>query len=166
MRRSICTGGASVSTRTLVQLWIAELAALARVFPQANAKTEDGRKPAAIIILALHLKGLVIELTGVAMGKLARFAVIAVVVMGISSLQPVSAWGPEGHTWINEVAAEKLPKSMPSFLHKAADRLGYLGPEPDRWRNQNGEPELKYSQEADHFIDLERLPADFGEFPL
>jgi hypothetical protein len=54
---------------------------------------------------------------------------------------------------------------MPAFFTKAYARLGWLGPEPDRWRNQNGEPELKYSQEADHFIDMERLPADFGDFP-
>ncbi|MCU1284993.1 MAG: nuclease [Acidobacteriales bacterium] len=100
------------------------------------------------------------------MGKFLRFAVVAVVmVIGASSLQHVNAWGEDGHTWINQVAAEKLPKSMPEFMRKAVDRLGYLGPEPDRWRNQNSEPELKFSQEADHFIDMERIPADFGEFP-
>src|SRR5258707_409426 len=75
------------------------------------------------------------------------------------------AWGNEGHTWINEVAALKQPKSTPGFFTKASARLAWLGPEPDRWRNQNGEPELKWSQEADHYIDLERLPADFGAFP-
>jgi hypothetical protein len=32
----------------------------------------------------------------------------------------------------------------------------YLGPEPDRWRNQ-GEWALKEAQEPDHFIDLERI---------
>src|SRR6267378_1587142 len=100
------------------------------------------------------------------MGKFARWTVVVLIVLAISGLQHLSAWGNEGHTWINEVAAMKLPKSMPNFLQKAADRLGYLGPEPDRWRNQNGEPELKYSQEADHFIDLERLPVDFGDFPV
>lgn len=100
------------------------------------------------------------------MVKLARWVGVLLIVVAISGLQHLNAWGSEGHIWINEVAAMKLPKSMPSFLQKAADRLGYLGPEPDRWRNQNGEPELKYSQEADHFIDMERWPADLGEFPV
>jgi hypothetical protein len=100
------------------------------------------------------------------MRNLARGIVVVLIAIVIAGRQPANAWGQEGHTWINEVAAMKLPKSMPSFLHKAADRLGYLGPEPDRWRNQNGEPELKYSQEADHFIDIERWPAEFGDFPV
>jgi hypothetical protein len=99
------------------------------------------------------------------MRRLARCVVVFVMVVSFSVLQPVNAWGPDGHTWINEVAADKLPKTMPMFLHKAADRLGYLGPEPDRWREKETEPELKFSQEADHFIDLEALPPDFGEFP-
>lgn len=77
----------------------------------------------------------------------------------------LGAWGNDGHTWINEVAATKLSKDMPKFFSDANARLGWLGPEPDRWRNQNSEPELKYSQESDHFIDMEALPADFGDFP-
>jgi hypothetical protein len=78
---------------------------------------------------------------------------------------PAHAWGNEGHTRINRVAAQKLPKSMPLFFRQAVDRLGYLGPEPDRWRNKASEPALKYAQEPDHFIDMERIPADFGELP-
>ena len=75
------------------------------------------------------------------------------------------AWGNDGHMWINYAAAKALPKSMPSFLRKAADRLAYLGPEPDRWRNPNSEPTLKYGQEPDHFFNSEQLPADFGPLP-
>ncbi|MBV8206566.1 MAG: nuclease [Acidobacteria bacterium] len=52
---------------------------------------------------------------------------------------------------------------MPAFLREAAERIGYLGPEPDRWRNRS-EYELKEAQEPDHFIDLERLQG-FGELP-
>jgi hypothetical protein len=84
----------------------------------------------------------------------------------ISSNVPAHAWGNEGHVRINRVAAQKLPKSMPLFFRLAVDRLGYLGPEPDRWRNKEGEPALKYAQEPDHFIDIERIPADFGELPV
>jgi hypothetical protein len=84
----------------------------------------------------------------------------------VSSSLPAHAWGNEGHTRINRVAAQKLPKSMPLFFRSAVDRLGYLGPEPDRWRNKESEPALKYAQEPDHFIDMERIPADFGELPV
>lgn len=95
-----------------------------------------------------------------------KFAFITLIVFAITAATiQLGAWGNEGHTWINEVAALKQPKSMPAFFTKASARLGWLGPEPDRWRNQAGEPELKYSQEADHYIDMERLPADFGDLP-
>jgi len=72
-------------------------------------------------------------------------------------LQPAAfGWGEDGHQLINRVAAEKVPASMPSFLREAADRIAYLGPEPDRWREKS-ELQLKNSQEPDHFIDLERI---------
>jgi hypothetical protein len=93
---------------------------------------------------------------------------LIIIAIGTAAIQ-LGAWGNEGHVWINEVAAQKQPakgpNAMPKFFTNASARLGWLGPEPDRWRNQNGEAELKYSQEPDHFIDIERLPADFGEFP-
>lgn len=77
---------------------------------------------------------------------------------------PSAAWGPEGHIWINHAAAKKIPRSMPAFLRNAAGRIGYLGPEPDRWRSTT-EPFLKNAQEPDHYIDLERLEG-FGELPV
>jgi len=87
--------------------------------------------------------------------------------------QPESAlgWGNEGHTYINRVAAQKIPADMPRFLRRssAVAEIAYLGPEPDRWRSAS-EYALKNAQEADHFIDLERvdwldpLPAGRYEF--
>jgi hypothetical protein len=65
-------------------------------------------------------------------------------------------WGSEGHVYINQVATEKIPTSMPSFIRLAKARIAYLGPEPDRWRG-NSEYTLKNAQEPDHFIDLERV---------
>jgi hypothetical protein len=70
--------------------------------------------------------------------------------------QPSAAWGNEGHTAINRVAAQKIPASMPRFLRRAVVEIAYLGPEPDRWRNP-AEFALKNAQEPDHFIDLERV---------
>jgi hypothetical protein len=66
------------------------------------------------------------------------------------------AWGNEGHTYINRVAAEKIPGTMPRFLRRAVVEIAYLGPEPDRWRSPS-EFALKNAQEPDHFIDLERV---------
>jgi hypothetical protein len=66
------------------------------------------------------------------------------------------AWGNEGHTYVNRVAAQKIPVSMPRFLRRAVVEIAYLGPEPDRWRNP-AEFALKNAQEPDHFIDLERV---------
>jgi hypothetical protein len=65
-------------------------------------------------------------------------------------------WGNEGHTYVNRVAAEKIPADMPRFLRKAVVEIAYLGPEPDRWRSPT-EFALKNAQEPDHFIDLERV---------
>ena len=66
------------------------------------------------------------------------------------------AWGNEGHTYINRVAAQKIPATMPGFLRLAVAEIAYLGPEPDRWRSPS-EFALKNAQEPDHFIDLERV---------
>ncbi len=73
-------------------------------------------------------------------------------------LQPDAAlgWGNEGHTYVNRVAAEKIPASMPRFFRRAVAEIAYLGPEPDRWRSST-EFALKNAQEPDHFIDLERV---------
>ena len=68
----------------------------------------------------------------------------------------VFGWGNEGHTYVNQVAAQKIPRGMPQFFRHAVAELAYLGPEPDRWRNP-AEAALKNSQEPDHFIDLERV---------
>jgi len=75
-------------------------------------------------------------------------------------------WGSLGHTDINQVAAEKIPASMPKFLRSksAIQKIAYLGPEPDRWRD--GAPSaLNYAQAPDHFIDLERIEG-LGPLPM
>ena len=92
--------------------------------------------------------------------KTRRFGrgLVSLGVTALLLLQSVGAgaWGNEGHTAINRVAAQKIPATMPSFLRRAVVEIAYLGPEPDRWRNPS-EFALKNSQEPDHFIDLERV---------
>jgi hypothetical protein len=70
--------------------------------------------------------------------------------------QAAWGWGSDGHMYVNKVAAEKLPQDVPVFLRRAVSELAYLGPEPDRWR-ENSDPALKSAQEPDHYIDLEKL---------
>ena len=82
-------------------------------------------------------------------------------------------WGSDGHTIINRVAMETLPRDMPAFLRtpQALDEVVYLGPEPDRWRS-SAAPELGAAEAPEHFIDLELadlaapdgLPAQRYEF--
>jgi hypothetical protein len=81
---------------------------------------------------------------------------MAVVACLIVQTQPAAAWGNEGHTYVNRVAAQKIPISLPLFFRRAVEEIAYLGPEPDRWRSST-EFALKNAQEADHFIDLERV---------
>ena len=78
------------------------------------------------------------------------------VVLVLFQAPAASAWGNEGHTYVNHVAAQKIPADLPRFLRRAVAEITYLGPEPDRWRNPS-EYALKNAQEPDHFIDLERV---------
>src|SRR5258707_7411084 len=85
-------------------------------------------------------------------------SVISLLLIALILMQSEAAfaWGNEGHTYVNRVAAEKIPVSMPRFLRRAVVEIAYLGPEPDRWRSPS-EFALKNAQEPDHFIDLERV---------
>ena len=92
--------------------------------------------------------------------KIRRFRrgliILALIALVLIQSNVAFAWGNEGHTYINRVAAEKIPATMPRFLRRAVVEIAYLGPEPDRWRNP-AEFALKNAQEPDHFIDLERV---------
>ncbi len=96
-------------------------------------------------------------------GSRLRRALALLLAILLLAPSPAVAWWDTGHVVINRVAAQKVPSSMPGFLRKAADRVAYLGPEPDRWREKT-EFSLKNSQEPDHYIDLERV-ADIPELP-
>jgi hypothetical protein len=82
--------------------------------------------------------------------------VAAAVLVPLVAVPSSFAWGNEGHTEINQVAAQTLPSDVPAFLRtqEAINTIAYLGPEPDRWRNP-AEAELVSAQAPEHFIDLE-----------
>src|SRR5215831_3703659 len=70
-------------------------------------------------------------------------------------------WGPHGHELSGRAAAMKLPEQTPKFFRNAVDQLGYLNPEPDRWRDR-AESDLDKALDSayapDHFLDLELVP--------
>ena len=93
-------------------------------------------------------------------------AAVASALISVLASQPAWAWGSDGHRMINRLAAQYLPADVPAFLRNgnALDTLDYLGPEPDRWRQRDAEPELVATQAPDHFIDMEYADL-IGTFP-
>ena len=83
-------------------------------------------------------------------------ALTAVTVLVVPAL--LFAWGDVGHRLTGEAAALKMPPSTPAFFRNAAKQLGYLNPEPDRWKDRaesQMDPALDRGTFPDHFIDIE-----------
>jgi len=73
------------------------------------------------------------------------------------------AWGEAGHRMTGEAAALSVPGSMPAFFRRASKQLGYINPEPDRWKDRverDADRALDGAFNADHFIDTEMVPPD------
>jgi hypothetical protein len=85
-----------------------------------------------------------------------RLAASILLVICVTPYNLMWGWGSDGHMYVNQVAARKLPSDVPAFVRGAVAELAYLGPEPDRWRD-GSDPALKSAQEPDHYIDLERI---------
>ena len=81
--------------------------------------------------------------------------VVAGLVMGAA--HPAWAWGRDGHMMVNLLAQQNLPADVPAFLRNghARDVIEWMGPEPDRWKQRDAEPELVATQSPDHFLDME-----------
>src|SRR6476661_4553301 len=84
-------------------------------------------------------------------------------ILGANLVAPavVFAWGEVGHRISGEAAALNMPPSMPAFFRNAVQQLGYLNPEPDRWRDRgesNLDPALSQGTAPEHFIDIEMAP--------
>jgi hypothetical protein len=85
--------------------------------------------------------------------------------LALTLAPPAGAWGEEGHRYINRVAAEHMPEDMPAFFRNAAARLSFLGPEPDRWRdNKELYKALSSVNGPDHFINIDK-PENFEAMP-
>lgn len=94
-----------------------------------------------------------------------RILPILVAALALLSPHPGYAWGNEGHSLVNRLAALHLPADTPAFLRSpaAVREIEYLGPEPDRWRNP-AEAELDAAQAPEHFLKLELADA-LGPLP-
>jgi len=91
--------------------------------------------------------------------RIIAFTAAAALVVLLPAL--VFAWGDVGHRIVGEAAALRLPNAAPAFLRSAAKQLGYLNPEPDRWRSRaesSMDAALDRGTQPDHFIDLEMAP--------
>jgi len=92
-------------------------------------------------------------------------SLVIAVFLVLSLAPPASAWGEEGHRYINRVAAEHMPADMPLFFRNAGARLTFLGPEPDRWRDTKElNKALGEGNGPDHFVDIDK-PENFEALP-
>jgi hypothetical protein len=85
-------------------------------------------------------------------------AVASVIVAVLAAPAVLFAWGDAGHRLTGEAAALRLPSAMPAFFRSASRQLGYLNPEPDRWKERaerNLDPALEGGTGPDHFMDTE-----------
>jgi len=88
--------------------------------------------------------------------NLARVILTAALVVGFGE----TAFGFDylRHRLINRLALGTLPKEFPAFvrLPANAERIQFLGGEPDRWRN-NRDRALRHLNNPDHYFDVEYL---------
>jgi hypothetical protein len=97
--------------------------------------------------------------------KLVGALLVVSIAISLALAPEAGAWGEEGHRYINRVAAERMPDDMPPFFKAAAARLSFLGPEPDRWRdNKELYKALTEVNAPDHFVDIDK-PENFDAFP-
>ncbi len=87
--------------------------------------------------------------------------VILTLVAVVAAPAVLFAWGEVGHRITGEAAALAMPAATPAFFRNAARELGYLNPEPDRWKDraeQTLDPALSGESSPDHFLDMEAAP--------
>ena len=84
-------------------------------------------------------------------------ALLAVIALLADTPQVAWGWGAHGHTLAGQAATLKLPAEMPKFFLTAAEQLGYLTAEPDRWRDPSAAA-VTNAFNPDHAINLELVP--------
>lgn len=96
--------------------------------------------------------------------RVTRSRLIMASISVVTLLLPTNllAWGDAGHRMIGLAAAERLPADMPLFFRAASQQLGYLNPEPDRWKDRAEttlDPALNGGTSPGHYIDMDLVPS-------
>lgn len=83
---------------------------------------------------------------------------IAAILVGALIPNTALTFDYEGHHTINQLALSCLPADYPAFVREpaVAERIAFLGGEPDRWRN-SPDNTFKHWNGPDHYIDLDEL---------
>jgi hypothetical protein len=89
--------------------------------------------------------------------KTKRISLTLFCLVALQLQQAAGAWGRKGHEMTARVAVRALPEDTPAFLREADVEMGYLCPEPDRWRIQQREPALWGLANRDHILKLELI---------
>jgi hypothetical protein len=89
-----------------------------------------------------------------------KLPLLALTVLGLLQVDShrALAWDYTYHRLINEAALAMLPTNFPAFVRTAAaaERIGFLAGEPDRWRNVR-DLSLSHCSSPDHYLDMEEL---------
>lgn len=85
---------------------------------------------------------------------------------GLLAAASAWAWGATGHRMIGVVAVEALPDELPAFLRtpQAAERVGELAREPDRWKGSGRVHDS--DRDPAHFINLDDRGLTEAGIPL
>lgn len=80
---------------------------------------------------------------------------MAVVLAAMTPSSKAHAWGATGHRIIGRLGVLTLPDTLPAFLRtaQAADTVGELAREPDRWRKAG--PTHDAMRDPGHFVDVD-----------
>lgn len=87
-----------------------------------------------------------------------KFVSLLTWMAAVGALPVLHAWDYEGHRMVNQLALAGLPAEFPAFARtkENAERIAFLGGEPDRWKNVPDLP-LRHGSGPDHYFDMEGL---------
>ncbi len=91
-----------------------------------------------------------------------RLCLIVTLALLVLLPQTLRAWHHEGHHLIVTVAVQSLPADVPTFFREGGAAIAHCSVDPDVFREKTT-PQLKSTESAEHFIDLEML--DGHELP-
>ncbi|MFW5698613.1 MAG: hypothetical protein ACOCYN_02050 [Planctomycetota bacterium] len=83
-------------------------------------------------------------------------AVSILVLLVLSGSVGIAAWWPAGHRRSTVAVGGLLGEDLPAFFRSGIDQAAHCAMDPDIWRREQC-PQLRASERAEHFCDLELL---------